>query len=363
MSIEKEKLVNIGLVNDNEWLDKYIDILVKNEKTKKLVNYTQRHHIIPKYYFKYNGLEVDNSINNVVNLSIEEHVLAHYYLCMCSSDTYKGYSYASINYILRHNNVKSLPTYEEFKLLLTNINENYLAYRKLLYQKTNTQDVRKKQSASLKKFYQNLDKTSTYWLDRNARISKANKGHTISDDTRKKMSDNAKTRTGALNSFYGKKHTAATKEIIAEKNGRKVVAMSDNSTLYFNSLYEARLYLKEHYNINTTNKRIIDASNKKIYLFGYQWSVAPSHYQQKHLSDTSRKKLAESAVKARGQRVLMQNLNSNVTIEFASLTKAATYIRENNIDLIHLKNIGIKIKKAALTGNTLYECKWNLIKL
>lgn len=76
------ELVNLDLVYDNEWFDKYSNIINNGLLTYK--KYYQKHHIIPKNYYKYNNMSVDNSKNNVIYLKIVDHVLAHYYLILCA---------------------------------------------------------------------------------------------------------------------------------------------------------------------------------------------------------------------------------------------------------------------------------------
>ena len=44
----------------------------------------ERHHIIPRCFFKYTGQKIDNSENNVVNLTSEEHVKVHLLASMCA---------------------------------------------------------------------------------------------------------------------------------------------------------------------------------------------------------------------------------------------------------------------------------------
>lgn len=40
--------------------------------------------------FQTNSLEIDNSKENLVNLYYKDHILAHYYLCLCTEGTFKG---------------------------------------------------------------------------------------------------------------------------------------------------------------------------------------------------------------------------------------------------------------------------------
>lgn len=80
----KEKLLATKVVIDNEYLDKYVNLIESNLETKRTKFVTQRHHIIPRYYYKLNGLPVDNSKDNIVNLPYKYHFLAHLYLSKCS---------------------------------------------------------------------------------------------------------------------------------------------------------------------------------------------------------------------------------------------------------------------------------------
>lgn len=82
----KEKLLNLGIIDNNDYFEKYTQLIINNVETKKQKYKTQRHHIIPRCYYKRNNLEVDNSLDNLVNLLYQDHILAHYYLCMCIKD-------------------------------------------------------------------------------------------------------------------------------------------------------------------------------------------------------------------------------------------------------------------------------------
>lgn len=93
----KKKLIDNGLCVDNEFLDKYCLLIINNKSTPKEKFKTHKHHIIPKLFYKMNKLPIDNSENNVVNLSYQEHVLAHCYLEMClGSTTLKAKNYWGI---------------------------------------------------------------------------------------------------------------------------------------------------------------------------------------------------------------------------------------------------------------------------
>lgn len=84
----KEKLLRLGLFIDNEWLDKYCELIENNKNTKREKYKTQSHHIIPKCYYTMNKLKIDNSKENLVNLLYKDHILAHCYLCLCSEGNF-----------------------------------------------------------------------------------------------------------------------------------------------------------------------------------------------------------------------------------------------------------------------------------
>lgn len=84
------KLLTCKGFEDNEFLDKYCYLIESNRHTKQQWGgKTNKHHIIPKSWFKLNSLEIDNSLSNLVNLPYRSHVLAHYYLCLCTCDQLK----------------------------------------------------------------------------------------------------------------------------------------------------------------------------------------------------------------------------------------------------------------------------------
>ncbi len=43
----------------------------------------QKHHIIPRSYYKLKGIEIDNSENNLVYLTYEEHLKVHKLMTLC----------------------------------------------------------------------------------------------------------------------------------------------------------------------------------------------------------------------------------------------------------------------------------------
>ena len=64
----KQRLLNTGLFVDNEYLDKCIFLIEEGLSVGYIKYKTHKHHIIPRAYYRYNNLPVDNSDNNIENL-------------------------------------------------------------------------------------------------------------------------------------------------------------------------------------------------------------------------------------------------------------------------------------------------------
>lgn len=88
--ITKEYLLNHNCFIQNEYFEKYLDLIVSNQLTSVEKFRTQSHHIIPIAYFVKNGIDIDNSQQNRVTLLYKDHILAHYYLALSGTDEYKA---------------------------------------------------------------------------------------------------------------------------------------------------------------------------------------------------------------------------------------------------------------------------------
>lgn len=117
------------------------------------------------------------------------------------------------------------------------------------------EDIKKISDAS-KKHWDELRKDKDKLLARNKKISDKLKGKPRSEIARYNQSISAKKRfENTHGTFFGKKHTKATKRKIAEKNGNAVVMCDKNTNAVlktFLSAMEASRYLIE--NKITTNK-------------------------------------------------------------------------------------------------------------
>ena len=161
--IMKTILLQFEDIIDNIYLQKYIDLILANINTEKIKFKTQSHHFIPVSYYKakYNikvrkeaqKLADEDSNNFKVSLLYKDHVLAHYYLALCSRGKLRYQNENAIFHVLGNVNyikdvnylneclfIKSLDKYQE-------LYEDMAATRSKLYTgrhcKPNTEEHKK----------------------------------------------------------------------------------------------------------------------------------------------------------------------------------------------------------------------------
>lgn len=107
MKLTKKNIKSFLLDNEicvnNKYLTKYVNLIIKNISNIKQYGY-DKHHIIPRYYYKHIKQKIDNSETNLIFLSRSDHILAHIYLCFCSFSDY--YKYANSIAVLLLTNIK-----------------------------------------------------------------------------------------------------------------------------------------------------------------------------------------------------------------------------------------------------------------
>lgn len=88
----------------------------------------EKHHIIPRCYFKKNNMPVDNTKNNVVRLPYFKHLIVHYYASFCCP---KEYEYSMWNACHRLSN----NTKRQLAITLLMGEENYTRIKQIIYDK------------------------------------------------------------------------------------------------------------------------------------------------------------------------------------------------------------------------------------
>lgn len=130
----KSKLLSKTGFQDNEYLDKYVCLIERNRRPNLYGKSMNKHHIVPRAWFKLMNLPVDDTLPNLVKLPYREHVLAHYYLCLCTTDKLQYANQLALVLLVSRKNldysekllVKGLPLYN-------NIYEDYLKKKSSSY--------------------------------------------------------------------------------------------------------------------------------------------------------------------------------------------------------------------------------------
>ena len=131
----KQKLLGLDYFINNESLDLYCSLIENNKNTIYESGVTELHHIIPRAIFKLQGIESTGKGNNkqvnkdnLVNLSYKDHLLAHYYLCLCAKEGYKKLACYTFTRMVSQINKDKRPTLDSFNEF--NLDE----YEKLKYE-------------------------------------------------------------------------------------------------------------------------------------------------------------------------------------------------------------------------------------
>ena len=91
----KEKLLKTNYFIENDFLNKYCQLMFENIITNRIKYKTERHHFVPLSYYSILHKEKNRKLLNmyskedknlIINLSHFNHLLAHYYLCLCSKN-------------------------------------------------------------------------------------------------------------------------------------------------------------------------------------------------------------------------------------------------------------------------------------
>lgn len=269
--ITKAYLLSFDIFNDNEFLDLYVDLVNNNIFTDRDVHRTNLHHIVPKYYYIDNDLDIDSSDNNVVNLLYKDHILAHYYLARCSK-TASGISKnsLSIRFLLKG---KSLDSFNIDEIDLDYYQYMYELGKEHVFELTHAYAVNKKISEKLMgrpSPNKNAKKYPTSY-----RVSRKNP-----NAKNKLLSEQASKRIGSKNPFYGKVHSDETKQAIALKNGKPVLMVdlvTGETVARFNSMNEAARYLMDNkMAVSMASSGAISKVCKGLAkrAYGYSWKFA-----------------------------------------------------------------------------------------
>ncbi len=236
------------MININDWVDcfeqnifyqKYLQLIELNRETPSDVN-THCHHIIPKCFFKYKGIVIDNSRDNKINLTFCDHLLAHYYLANCTVGKYKYGMQCAMRYLTKGFE------YEEIINVIPDWEKEYIKYNRAISEKQKGHIVSDKVRAA---------------------VSKAHKGKPAHNKG-KPMSQSQKEKLSLIKQGKKRKpHSEETKLKISLGNKNKVISEETRLKLRLANLgtkKSEKTRLK--HSLRTSNKRWYTNGIDNIYI-------------------------------------------------------------------------------------------------
>lgn len=179
----KEKLLQLNVFEDNEYLDLYVSLIQSNIYTEKQKFKTQRHHIIPRCFYRLHNMDIDNSPKNIVNLLFKDHILAHCYIVMASKENeFKYQNRCALYKLVAHRDFKDIRHY------IKSMNELQLAYecsREIAY-KYNPMFVE-----NYKTRHDKVCKTQEFRDNVSRGMKEYRKTHPFTEEHRKRLSQSA----------------------------------------------------------------------------------------------------------------------------------------------------------------------------
>lgn len=272
----KIKLLDTEQFEINEYFEEYLTLIVSNESTQKEKYKTNKHHIIPKCYFENLNLEVDNSPENLVNLLYVNHIIAHYYLSLCTKGKLK-YQMANAFFKLlsrkdKYKGFDPKADLSEYQILYEN-NKKYAAeVAKNIKRKPLSLETRLKMSKSLKGKAGYRDEYNKKKQSERMKGNTYRKGKKMEPQSCLKISENRKGKplpegAGAKISAAktGFKYTEKSKQLMSqngkEKYHKPIVCVETGEV--FNSIKGAEV----KYNIELQGK----LNKPSIVTAGYHW--------------------------------------------------------------------------------------------
>jgi hypothetical protein len=183
---------------DNKYTKYYYQI-VNRAKTRELLEYTEKHHVIPK------SIGGSNALDNLVKLTAREHFVCHLLLVRITVGKNKAKMTHALSMMLA-NNKNQQRNYRITSRVFEKLRKDLSTILKEKW----TDDLRKKRSEDTKG-----SKNPFYGKNHTQETKEKLRSKVVSPATRKLISDNQKKRFNELpGTFTGKTHTIETKEKI-----------------------------------------------------------------------------------------------------------------------------------------------------
>ena len=93
-------LLNTGDFEDGTALTNYCRLIATNRQKTTIIGQAQKHHILPRAWFKLHNKKLDNSADNIVLLTVADHAKAHLFLFQAATNPkVKAQNAAAVRYM------------------------------------------------------------------------------------------------------------------------------------------------------------------------------------------------------------------------------------------------------------------------
>ena len=122
-NILKETLLETGHILNNEYLEKYLKLILDNLHTEYVKAKTQKHHVLPQSLFRLLSEDLQKEISikdSLIILIYKDHILAHFYLMKCAATkAFRDKMACAVRWVLRRYKFicQSTQNLDEFSLV------------------------------------------------------------------------------------------------------------------------------------------------------------------------------------------------------------------------------------------------------
>jgi len=187
------KTVNVELTNINKVMNKYetwYRQIIQRAKTRTLATYTERHHIVPR------SLSGSDDKDNLVDLTAKEHFICHWLLIKMHTGTNRGKMINALYMMQGQSARQKRYTSKITGRIYEHLRKEYAEY--IRQQNTGNQiTIEQREKIRQSKLGKSRPAFSEKWkenLSENHKSKKSGFIGTLSEDTRKKISEKAKGR-------------------------------------------------------------------------------------------------------------------------------------------------------------------------
>ena len=301
--------------------EEYEDLMniFQTAKNREYINNKHKHHIVPRHCFNKYNIDIDNSSENLIYLSIGEHCLVHYYYYILGKEKwFKEANNSSWKMLMK---IYLGEVYEECKdnIVLMKLFCDTIDKKEYTYKSYERSEETKRKNGDANRG------------TKNGMYGKCGEKHHFfgkhhSDESKKKMSESHK---GQIPPNKGKPMSEETKKKISESLKGKPSPNKGKhlSEEHKKKLSEAESGEKHH----MFGKHLSEETKKKI---SESLKGKPSPNKGKHLSEETKKKISEAN---KGRKMSEETIEKNRIAHLGKVSKKKIKVIQFSTDMVFIR--------------------------